>query len=62
MKRVENTEFTNMCMICDSDKVVVIDRQKKDCTPDAQACAQGNYQSLKNANCAIEKFHILFPP
>ena len=30
MKRVENTEFTNMCMICDGDKVVVIDRQKKD--------------------------------
>ena len=30
MKRVENTEFTNMCIICDGDKVVVIDRQKKD--------------------------------
>ena len=30
MTKVEKTEFTNMCMICDGDKVVVIDRQKKD--------------------------------
>ena len=26
----EKTEFTNMCMICDGNKVVVIDRKKKD--------------------------------
>lgn len=26
----EKVEFTNMCMICDKNKVVVIDRQKKD--------------------------------
>ena len=26
----EKVEFTNMCMICDGDKVVVIDRNKKD--------------------------------
>ena len=26
----EKVEFTNMCMICDKDKVVVIDRKKKD--------------------------------
>ncbi len=30
MSRLENVEFTNMCMICDGDKVLVIDRQKKD--------------------------------
>ena len=26
----EKVEFTNMCMICDQNKVVVIDRKKKD--------------------------------
>lgn len=26
----ETVEFTNMCMICDNDKVVVIERKKKD--------------------------------
>ena len=26
----EKVEFTNMCMVCDGDKVVVIDRNKKD--------------------------------
>lgn len=30
MKRIEQVEFTNMCMIYDNDKVVVIDRLKKD--------------------------------
>ena len=30
MARLEKVEFTNMCMICDGDRVVVIDRQKKD--------------------------------
>ena len=30
MSKIEKAEFTNMCMICDGDKVVVIDRQKKD--------------------------------
>ena len=30
MSRIEKTEFTNMCMICNGNKVVVIDRQKKD--------------------------------
>ena len=30
MNRIENVEFTNMCMIYDENKVVVIDRQKKD--------------------------------
>ena len=30
MSRYEEVEFTNMCMICDGDKVVVIDRQKED--------------------------------
>jgi 8-oxo-dGTP diphosphatase len=30
MKRCENVEFTNMCMIYDQSRVVVIDRQKKD--------------------------------
>ncbi len=30
MSRKETVEFTNMCMICDGDRVVVIDRQKKD--------------------------------
>ena len=30
MAKIEKVEFTNMCMICDGDKVVVIDRQKKD--------------------------------
>lgn len=30
MSRVEKVEFTNMCMIYDKSRVVVIDRQKKD--------------------------------
>ena len=30
MAKIEKVEFTNMCMICDGDKVVVINRQKKD--------------------------------
>ena len=30
MPRFEKVEFTNMCMICDGNKVVVIDREKKD--------------------------------
>lgn len=30
MARTEKVEFTNMCMIYNGDKVVVIDRQKKD--------------------------------
>ncbi len=30
MSRIEKVEFTNMCMVCDGSKVVVIDRQKKD--------------------------------
>ena len=30
MSKIEKVEFTNMCMICDENKVVVIDRQKKD--------------------------------
>ncbi len=30
MSRTETVEFTNMCMVLDGDKVVVIDRQKKD--------------------------------
>lgn len=27
---IEKVEFTNMCMVYDGDKVLVIDRQKKD--------------------------------
>ena len=30
MSRIEKVEFTNMCMICDGNKVVVMDRQKPD--------------------------------
>ena len=30
MSRIEKVEFTNMCMVCNDNKVVVIDRQKKD--------------------------------
>lgn len=30
MGKIEKVEFTNMCMIYDEDRVVVIDRQKKD--------------------------------
>ena len=28
--RVEKVEFTNMCMVCDGSRVVVIDRKKQD--------------------------------
>lgn len=31
MARTETVEFTNMCMICDGSRVVVIDRKKRDC-------------------------------
>ena len=30
MARAETVEFTNMCMICDGSRVVVIDRKKRD--------------------------------
>ena len=30
MERIETAEFTNMCMICDGSRVVVIDRKKRD--------------------------------
>ena len=30
MSRTEKVEFTNMCMVCDGNKVVVIERLKKD--------------------------------
>ena len=30
MSRTEKVEFTNMCMICDGNRVVVIDRKKQD--------------------------------
>ena len=30
MVRTEKVEFTNMCMVCNGSKIVVIDRQKKD--------------------------------
>lgn len=30
MSRIEKVEFTNMCMVYDADRVVVIDRRKKD--------------------------------
>lgn len=30
MSKIEKVEFTNMCMVYDGDKVVVIDRQKND--------------------------------
>ena len=30
MERIETVEFTNMCMICDGSRVVVIDRKKRD--------------------------------
>ena len=30
MSKIEKVEFTNMCMVCDGNKIVVIDRQKKD--------------------------------
>lgn len=30
MSRIEKVEFTNMCMVCDGERVVVIDRQKED--------------------------------
>ena len=38
--------------------VVTVAFQKIDCTPDTETCTQSNYQSLKNTNCAIEKFNI----
>ena len=30
MSRTEKVEFTNMCMVCDGNRVVVIDRKKQD--------------------------------
>lgn len=34
MARTETVEFTNMCMICDGSRVVVIDRKKRDPSPE----------------------------
>ena len=30
MERIETVEFTNMCMICDGSRVVVMEREKRD--------------------------------
>ena len=38
--------------------VVAIAFQQVDGSPDAETCAKGNYQSLKNADSRVEKFHI----
>lgn len=32
MERIETVEFTNMCMICDGSRVVVMEREKRDWT------------------------------
>ena len=29
MERIETVEFTNMCMICDGSRVVVMEREKR---------------------------------
>ena len=38
--------------------VVSVAFQQVDGSPDAETCAKGNYQSLKNADSRVEKFHI----
>ena len=30
MERIETVEFTNMCMICDGSRVVVMERKSRD--------------------------------
>ena len=30
MERIETVEFTNMCMICDGSRVIVMEREKRD--------------------------------
>ena len=37
--------------------IISISFQEVDGTPDAQASAQGNNESLKNGNSRVEKFH-----
>lgn len=38
--------------------VVSVAFQQVNGSPDAEACAKGNNQSLKNADSRVEKFHI----
>ena len=38
--------------------VVSVAFQQVNGSPDAETCAKGNYQSLKNADSRVEKFHI----
>ena len=38
--------------------VVSVALQQVNGSPDAETCAKGNYQSLKNADSRVEKFHI----
>ena len=38
--------------------VVSVAFQQVDGSPDAETCAEGNNQSLKNADSRVEKFHI----
>ena len=45
MARTETVEFTNMCMICDGSRVVVIDRKKQD-WPGTLFSAANSYLSL----------------
>ena len=38
--------------------VVSVAFQQVDGSPDAEACAKGNNQSLENTDSRVEKFHI----
>lgn len=38
--------------------VVSVTFQQVDGSPNAETCAKGNNQSLKNADSRVEKFHI----
>ena len=38
--------------------IVAVALQQVDSSPDAEAGTEGDYQSLKNADSRVEKFHI----
>ena len=53
------SEVTSLLTVRICARVVVsVAFQQVNGSPDAETCAKGNYQSLKNADSRVEKFHI----
>ena len=57
--RFQKSFFASLLTMSICARVVVsVAFQQVNGSPDAETCAKGNYQSLKNADSRVEKFHI----